>query len=803
MKKIAILFFLCLSLAYGQDLPPSITLEGDQLYCGEAPMPIATNVTLTAPNAGNNIWEEIVIQISQGYAQGEDLLVLSGNHPDITASWSEDEGELTLAGPATFEAFEAAIADVLFETEAGASAEDKFFSVNLGNANFLPSTGHYYLYVSSLGITWTDARDQAAAMDYFGLQGYLVTIRSEEEAQLTGEQAPGTGWIGATDVETEGTWKWVTGPEEGLEFYDQNTGLPINDEFNFWNIGEPNNFGGEDYAHITDPSIGELGSWNDLPNVLTNPGDPYYPKGYIVEFGGMPGDDSSLALSGSTRIVMPRLEANEVSICSQGEVNLILNSNADTIDWYLTATSENPIHTGFEYTTDINGTTIFWVIPLFNGCTNGNRVPVTAQALTLPIANDVLISQCADNTSNGNTVVFNLNQYTNEITGGASDREVTFYTDETLTDEIVNGIYENTVNGQTLYVEVVNTITMCRNTSEITLETNTAADLNLAYVYACNDSQETGITSFDLSEADDQFFDGITVGLEYSYYETYEDALQGVNPLPLNYTNTTPFNQTIIARLDANGSCYGISEVFLEVLPLPQVELIDVPIYCLNTFPETITLSGGVENDNPSNYYYNWSTGETTSTIEVNEVGVYNVEVTSVAGCSRLRTITVMASNTATIDEVIVEDISPNNTITAIVSGEGEYEYALDGGNYQTSNVFENVPAGVYTLYVKDVEGDCGITTEDVFVIGYPKVMTPNDDGVNDVWSLKGIAPEARQFTNVKIYDRFGKLLRILWSFNDAWDGTYNGVVMPSDDYWFVATLQDGRTITGHFALRR
>ncbi|WP_353779325.1 T9SS type B sorting domain-containing protein [Winogradskyella sp. 3972H.M.0a.05] len=803
MKKIAIVFTLFLTVAYSQSLPPSIDVVGEQFYCADAPMPIATDVNITPPSVGVNTWDNVIIQISQGYVMGQDVLFLSGTHPNITASWSITEGQLTLTGPATFEEFEAAILDVLFDTIQADFTTDKFFSINLGNANFLPSTGHYYLYVPSLGIRWTDARDEAASLDYFGLQGYLVTVRTIEEAQLTGEQAPGTGWIGASDAESEGIWRWVTGPENGLAFYNQNTGTPIGGEFNFWNIGEPNDFNGEDYAHITDPTIGELGSWNDLPNLLTNPADPYYPKGYIVEFGGMPGDDTSLSLSGSSRIITPKVQYNEVSVCEGDEVDISVSSNVDTLIWYETATASESIFTGSTITVIVDEAVTYWVEPLFQGCNEGNRLPIAIQTLDLPEANDILISQCSTNVAN-ETAEFNLSEYIENITGGITEnREVNFYSDANLTLPINSESYTSMFNNQIVYAQVINTLTSCVNISEVTLQLSALVQLNPAYIEACDSVDEDGITTFDLSMAENQIFDAIPVGFDFLYFETYEDALSGINQLPNDYTNIEPYNQTIIARIEASGSCYGITEVFLNVAPLPNTDLIEVVWYCLNTYPETITLTGGIQEDSPSNYYYSWSTGETTSTIEINEPGIYTVNVTSVAGCTKLRTVTVSASGTATVEDVSVVDLSSdNNTITVLVSGEGEYEYSIDNSNYQTSNVFENLQAGVYTVYIKDIENDCGITAQEVFVVGYPKFFTPNDDTFNDVWRLKGISQEARQFVSVKIYDRFGKLLKTLWSSNDFWDGTYNGNAMPSSDYWFVATLEDGRTFTGHFSLR-
>jgi gliding motility-associated-like protein len=165
----------------------------------------------------------------------------------------------------------------------------------------------------------------------------------------------------------------------------------------------------------------------------------------------------------------------------------------------------------------------------------------------------------------------------------------------------------------------------------------------------------------------------------------------------------------------------------------------------------------------------------------------------------------VLPSNIATIENVIVEDLSTNNSITILVSGEGDYVYALNAinGVYQTSNTFNNVTAGIYTVFVKDIKNDCGIVEDDVSIIGYPKFFTPNGDTINDTWQIKGISEQFQPNTKVYIFDRFGKLLYTLNSPFDSWDGTFNGKPLPTSDYWFSATLQDGRTFKNHFTLKR
>ena len=82
-----------------------------------------------------------------------------------------------------------------------------------------------------------------------------------------------------------------------------------------------------------------------------------------------------------------------------------------------------------------------------------------------------------------------------------------------------------------------------------------------------------------------------------------------------------------------------------------------------------------------------------------------------------------------------------------------------------------------------------------------PNVFTPNDDNFNNTWHIKSAGIKEME---VKIFDRFGPLLSEISSgASVGWDGTFNGQPMPSDDYWFTLTLEDGRTTSGHFSLKR
>lgn len=142
--------------------------------------------------------------------------------------------------------------------------------------------GHFYEFVYAPGVTWTQAKSMAESRTYNGQQGYLVTITSAAENAFAAAKLNGQGWIGASDAQQEGQWRWETGPEAGTLFYvgqGNAGGYAVNGEYNNWAGGEPNDYpplGGEDYAHFLSD-----GRWNDYPHSIGNS-----IAGFVVEYGG-------------------------------------------------------------------------------------------------------------------------------------------------------------------------------------------------------------------------------------------------------------------------------------------------------------------------------------------------------------------------------------------------------------------------------------------------------------------------------------------------------------------------------------
>ena len=180
--------------------------------------------------------------------------------------------------------------------------------LELGKWFKIGETYHFYDFISSPGIIWTDAKAAASSQKWYGKTGYLGTITSSEEFTHMSNQAPGnSGWLAgtdsmsdslgatvggtysasaATDTFSEGYWKWDAGPEQGQLFWignDHSAGSHSNKTGNTvgpysnWPSTQPDNAGEEDALQIT-----TAGTFNDLPVGYTGV------AGYFVEWGGMP-----------------------------------------------------------------------------------------------------------------------------------------------------------------------------------------------------------------------------------------------------------------------------------------------------------------------------------------------------------------------------------------------------------------------------------------------------------------------------------------------------------------------------------
>jgi gliding motility-associated-like protein len=572
---------------------------------------------------------------------------------------------------------------------------------------------------------------------------------------------------------------------------------PINEAyFGSWNSNSaPINFNGQTAVLTATANI--------IPDEI------YHVKLVIADEQNFRYDSAVFLEAGSfrlgTNLGTDRLRATGNSLCGNETITLsAFQTNVLSYKWFKNGNLLSA-STASDYEVYSEGVYNVEVL-LDNGCISYGSIQI--EYSPLPVAVDSSLVQCdTDGVFDGLTT-FNLTEINETLINNIPNRELKFYTSLTSAQNSINDVngtaFNNSSNPQIVYAQLIDTASNCFDIAELTLSVSTSTANDAVLEYCDSDGTEDGFYNFTLSDANADVLSSLPSTFTLNYYETYQDALLEVNPLAANYTNTTPYNQTIFARVENGNDCHGINRVELIVHKLPQIVTEEQRQYCLNSFPGTITLDSGIINGFTPVLSYDWSTGETTSQIQVNMPGIYTVNVTNANGCSKLRTITVVPSNIATFDSVEIIDGVENNTVTIFVSGEGEYEYALDNefAGYQDSNLFSGVKSGFHTVYVRD-KNDCGTVEKNIAVIGFPKFFTPNGDGYNDTWHVDAINTPNQVNSEIYIFDRFGKLIIKLSPSSAGWDGTFNGVNTPSSDYWFYIKLQNNKVFRGHFSLRR
>ena len=250
----------------------------------------------------------------------------------------------------------------------------------------------------------------------------------------------------------------------------------------------------------------------------------------------------------------------------------------------------------------------------------------------------------------------------------------------------------------------------------------------------------------------------------------------------------------------------------------PEIDFPDTISSCKNDGPLTMTATDEAEG-------YRWFKIDefeneilisSEQEVAISENGFYRYEAYNTVNqdgniieCPSSKVFEVVTSEAPTIDRIQAQSFNGFLSLEVNVSGDGDYEYAIDNidGPYSDSFIFNNVEPGNHIIYVRDKNG-CGIAqkefTQDLSVEGFPKFFTPNGDNVNDYWQF--IQPNETErvvLKSIRIFDRYGNFLKQISQDSRGWNGEVRGNPLPSGNYWFVAIDDSNRKIKGYFALKR
>ncbi len=222
-----------------------------------------------------------------------------------------------------------AIATLSFKGDGSTGTPTITVSITPAGTNYFSGNGHYYEIVNATK-TWPEAKALAEASTKYGLTGYLATITSQAENDFLENKIGADAWIGGSDSSTytsnshavtEGTWEWVSGPDNGNTFFCQtevgskaiaahaDCAVDSGFEYNSWRrptgqpaLFEPNDHPGEDVAQEDCAHMRSDGDWNDYPCDRDNV------DFYIVEYGGTDGE--SATTSGTVNLRIESIEAS-------------------------------------------------------------------------------------------------------------------------------------------------------------------------------------------------------------------------------------------------------------------------------------------------------------------------------------------------------------------------------------------------------------------------------------------------------------------------------------------------------------
>jgi gliding motility-associated-like protein len=260
--------------------------------------------------------------------------------------------------------------------------------------------------------------------------------------------------------------------------------------------------------------------------------------------------------------------------------------------------------------------------------------------------------------------------------------------------------------------------------------------------------------------------------------------------IKIEYTIGMGLKDVQLAKCDDN----GLGTAFFDLTSLKTVLANNNPDTTISNFYEDSNLT--IEITNPTAFE------KTNSGDQI----VYAKGINSKLSCSETAQITLKtlasSQNLSSLPTPIIKEFTGGkNSIELITpSTNSNYEFSIDGINYQSNTLFTNVPKGNYIAYIRNTT-TCEYSKYPFTILDYPTFFTPNGDGSNDFWNVEHL--ENYPNSIIYIFDRYGKLLKQMNTDSNGWNGTLNSLPLPADDYWFRLVLNENQIVNGHFSLKR
>ncbi len=250
-------------------------------------------------------------------------------------------------------------------------------------------------------------------------------------------------------------------------------------------------------------------------------------------------------------------------------------------------------------------------------------------------------------------------------------------------------------------------------------------------------------------------------------------------------------------------------EVTINDQTQPEPDIADLPDISGNCEVTVSTLPTATDNCDGS------ITATTSDNLTFNQPGTFLITWTysdeEGNQTSQSQNVTIVNSNpVAQTKDITVElNESGTATITPADIDNGSYDdcelvsLSLDITDFTTSDIGENTVILTVTDNIDQTDSETAIVTiiwnGDV-ALEIPNFVSPNNDGKNDLWEIKGV--ETLQGFHLEIFNSFGEIIYSSDNYDNTWDATYNGKELPNGNYYYIFA-KDDQTYKGFISVVR
>ncbi len=263
-----------------------------------------------------------------------------------------------------------------------------------------------------------------------------------------------------------------------------------------------------------------------------------------------------------------------------------------------------------------------------------------------------------------------------------------------------------------------------------------------------------------------------------------------------------------IAVLDAGGCSIAGNTVTLNDPPGVVIDNVNItPVSCHGEADGAIVIlaSGGIE---PYSYSIDGGTTYQADSLFSNlGGGNYDIAVRDPNGCVTFGSTELLSEpDPITLGDPAIDPTCPGESQGSIMvtatGGTGVLTFQLlnDQGALIDSSTnagnFTSLDVGTYTITVDDqnhcgpVSKDAEVTEADNCGLVIYDAFSPNGDGTNEVWNIRGI----QSYPNcvVKVFNSWGTQVFSSKGYTQPWDGTLDGKSLPAGTYYYIIDLGPG-----------